>query len=80
MRSVRLDKAVEAQLEETARVSGESVSNIIRRAIEKHCEEILGQRLAPRLADVIGVVHSRGGRARRTGMAFVENLRSKKTR
>jgi hypothetical protein len=77
MRSVRLDEALEAQLEKASRASGESASNIIRHAVEKHCEQILSQRLAPRLADIIGVVNSHGGRARRTGKAFAENLRSR---
>lgn len=61
----RLDTALEAQLEEAARLSGEPVSQIIRRAIESQCREILGERLAPRLRDVIGVVKSAGGRATR---------------
>ena len=78
MKSVRLDKALEARLKEAAQVSGEPVSNIIRQAIEERCMHILGQRLAPRLVDMIGVVHSDGGRARGTGKAFVEVLRSRK--
>jgi hypothetical protein len=78
MKSVRLDEALEARLKEAAHVSGEPVSNIIRQAIEERCTHILGERLAPRLADVIGVVHSQGGQARCTGKAFVENLRSRK--
>lgn len=77
MRSVRLDDALEARLEEAARVSGESVSSIIRHAIEEECANILGERLAPRLADVTGVIRSKGGRARRTGEAFVKELRSR---
>jgi predicted DNA-binding protein len=77
MRSVRLDPALDAQLEEAARLSGEPVSCIIRRAIEAQCREILGERLAPRLADVIGVVRSKGGRASRSGAAFTELLKKK---
>ena len=49
MRSVRLDEALEARLEEAALVSGKPVSDIIRQAIEERCESILGQRLAHRL-------------------------------
>ncbi len=77
MRSVRLDEALEARLEEAARLSGEPVSNIIRQALEERCEHILGRRLAPRLADVTGVVRSHGGQARRTGEAFIDTLRSR---
>lgn len=74
MRSVRLDEALESRLEEAAQLSGEPVSNIIRQAIEERCEAILGQRLAHRLRDVAGTVRSKGGRARRTGKAFIANL------
>lgn len=80
MRSVRLDTALEAQLEEAARVSGEPVSQIIRRAIESQCREILGEQLAPRLRDVIGVVKSAGGRATQTGAAFTEALKKSRAR
>ncbi|MGH8604656.1 MAG: ribbon-helix-helix protein, CopG family [Gammaproteobacteria bacterium] len=80
MRSVRLDTTLEAQLEEAARVSGEPVSKIIRRAIESQCREILGEQLAPRLRDVIGVVNSTGGRATRTGAAFTESLKKRRAR
>ena len=78
MRSVRLDEALESRLEEAARVSGEPVSNIIRKAIEERCEAILGKRLAHRLRDVVGTVRSQGGRARRTGKAFLARLEKKR--
>ena len=78
MRSVRLDEALEARLEEAALISGKPVSDIIRQAIEERCESILGQRLAHRLRDVAGLVRSKGGRARRTGKAFRESLERKK--
>jgi predicted DNA-binding protein len=80
MRSVRLDEALEARLEEAAHMSGKPVSDIIRQAIEERCEAILGQSLAPRLRDVAGVVRSKGGRARRTGEAFRARLEEKKGR
>ena len=70
MRSVRLDEALEARLEEAARTSGKPVSDIIRQAIEERCAVILGHRLDHRLRDVVGIVRSKGGRARRTGDAF----------
>lgn len=78
MRSVRLDEALEARLAEAAVLSGKPVSDIIRQAIEEHCEAILGQRLAQRLGDVVGLVRSEGGRARETGKAFRESLKKKK--
>ena len=78
MRSVRLGELLESRLEEAARVSGEPVSNIIRQAIEERCEAILGQRLASRLRDVTGIVRSQGGRARRTGKAFLARLEKRR--
>lgn len=78
MKTIRVDDSLNAQLEEAARISGEPVSTIVRRAIEAHCHHILEQRLSVRLADVIGVVHSEGGRARRTGEVFAKQLRSRK--
>ena len=80
MRSVRLDEALEARLEEAALVSGKPVSDIIRQAIEERCESILGQRLAHRLGDVTGIVRSKGGRARRTGKAFRAALEKKRSK
>ena len=74
MRSVRLGQELEAQLEEAAQITGEPVSEIIRDAVRRRCDEVLGGRLDRRLADVIGVV-SAGGNSRKTGQAFAELLR-----
>lgn len=79
MRSVRLDEALESRLQQAAQLSGEPVSTIIRRAIEERCEAILGQRLSDRLQDVTGTVRSKGGRARRTGKAFLAQLAKRRT-
>jgi hypothetical protein len=70
LRSVRLDEELEARLREAARVCGKPVSTIIREAVEGYCDRVLSDRLDQRLADVIGVVRSEGGRARSTGQAF----------
>jgi len=51
-----------------------SLTNEIRQAIEERCEVVLGHRLDHRLRDVVGIVRSKGGRARRTGDAFREGL------
>ena len=77
MKSVRLDETMESRLREAARLAGVPASVFIRQAIEDQCDRVLAQRLDLRLADVIGVVHSNGGRARRTGKAFVEKLRER---
>ena len=44
MKSVRLDEALESRLEEAARATGRSVSQIIRDALRRHCEELLSNR------------------------------------
>ena len=75
MKSVRLDDALETRLREAARVAGVPTSTFIRQAIEEQCDRVLAGRLDLRLADVIGAVRSQGGRARRTGKAFLETIR-----
>lgn len=80
MRSVRLDDELESRLEETAKVSGQPVSAIIRDALRRRCDEVLGQRLDLRLADVIGVVASKGGSSRKTGREFAAVLAAKSRR
>ena len=78
MKSVRLSERMEAELEEAARISGDSVSGIIRRAVQERCHHILGGRLDARVIDVAGTVQSKGGRARRSGGAFAESLLQRK--
>lgn len=78
MKSVRLEDGLKARLAEAARISGESESSIIRQAIERCCDEILGARLSSRLADVTGIVHSQGGRADSTGKTFRNALLERK--
>ena len=77
MKSFRLYKVLENQLNEAARITGEPVSVIIRQAIEERCKHILQQRLDARLADVTGIVCSQGGRTRNTDKTFVESLKSR---
>lgn len=79
MRSVRLDDELEARLEEASRVTGEPVSEIIREAVRRRCDEVLGGRLDRRLADIVGVVAA-GGSSRRTGRAFSAMLDSQQTK
>ncbi len=78
MKSVRLSERMETKLDEAARLSGDSVSSIIRRAVQEHCRLILGDRLDARVIDVAGTVQSKGGRARRSGRAFAESLLQRK--
>ena len=80
MKSVRLDEALEARLREAARLAGVSPSTFIRQAIEAQCSRVLTDRLDLRLSDVIGTVHSNGGRARQTGKAFLETIQQRRGR
>jgi hypothetical protein len=58
-----------------------SQSEFIRDALERRCDEVLGESLAERLAPVIGIVASdHGGRASNTGKAFRKLLAKRKRR
>jgi predicted transcriptional regulator len=78
MRSVRLDDEMEGQLAEAARITGQPVSRIIRDAVAERCARLLGERLDRRLADVVGVIASDGGRAERTGEAFTALVKERR--
>ena len=75
MRSLRLDSELDEKVRRAAAAEGESVSEFIRRAIADSADETLATRPGEQFADVTGVIHGGGGgRARRTGKAFVEAL------
>ena len=81
MRSLRLDPDLDEKLQRAAAIEGESVSEFIRHAAEERADETLAASPGSRFADVAGVVHGGGGRARRLGHAFAAGLaqdRSKK--
>jgi len=70
MKSVRLDQRTAARLREAARLAGVSESHIIRDAVAARSDAILGDRLDRQLAEFIGVVDSRGGRAEQAHQKF----------
>jgi hypothetical protein len=71
MKSVRLGEALEDRLERAASLAGMSESEIIREAVAKECDEILGTSLYEQIKPFIGVVASdAGGDARRAGEIF----------
>jgi hypothetical protein len=72
MKSLRIDPELERRLQRAAAVSGESLSEFIRRAAAERADATLAPTDGPSFADVLGVVHGGGGRARRTGEAFTE--------
>jgi len=74
MRSLRLDPELDEKLQRAAAITGESVSQFIRRAVADRADETLATRPSDQFADVAGVVHGGGGTARRTGDAFRESL------
>jgi len=76
VRSLRLDPDLDEKVRRAAAAKGESVSEFLRRAAADRAEETLAGRPSERFADVAGVVHGGGGRARRTGAAFTESLTS----
>ena len=81
MRSLRLDPELNDKVRRAAEISGQSVSEFIRRAAEDRADETLISQPSGRFADVAGVVHGGGGRARRSGEAFTAGLaRDRSTR
>ena len=74
MRSLRLDPDLDERVRLAAAVKGESVSEFLRRAAAERAEKTLSESPSKRFADIAGVVHGGGGRARRTGDAFAESL------
>ena len=74
MRSVRLDSKLEARLRRAAALEGASVSEFIRRAAAERADLVLASRGSDAFADVLGVIHSGGGLARRTSEAFTDLL------
>lgn len=74
MKSVRLGSGLEGKLERAARAAAMSQSEFIRDALARRCDEVLAGSLGQRLAPVVGIIHSSGGRASRTGTAFRQIL------
>ena len=79
-RSFRLDPGLERRLREVAAREDVPISAVVREAITRHCDDVLGADVSARLADVIGVVESDGGRARQSGRAFKDALAARRRR
>jgi hypothetical protein len=79
MRSLRLDSDFEDAIERAAEARGESVSEFLRRAAADRVDATWSEDVEVRFADVLGVIHSRGGRARRTGRAFEDVVVGRRT-
>jgi predicted transcriptional regulator len=74
MRSLRLDPELDEKVQRAAAVKGESVSEFIRQAAAERADQTLRTRPSELFADVAGVVHGGGGRARKSGKAFIDTL------
>jgi ribbon-helix-helix CopG family protein len=70
VKSLRLDQHLLERLQKAAAVTGETLSEFIRRAAAARADAVLSGKPDDDWADVIGAVHGGGGRARRTGEAF----------
>ena len=80
MKSVRLGDELEQKLDRAARALAMSQSEFLRDAVARRCDEVLAESLRQRLAPVIGVIESQGGRADQTGSAFRTVLARKRRR
>ena len=64
-KSVRLTAAQVERLERAAHAAGMRSSELIREAIERHCDDVLGRSLSNELAGYIGVLSSSGASSAR---------------
>jgi hypothetical protein len=80
VKSLRLDPDLEQRLARAAAVTGESLSQFIRRAAAARADAVLIDRVDDDWSDVIGSVHGGGGRARRSGDAFTDLLGEQRAR
>ena len=76
-RSFRLDPELEQRLKEAAAREGVPASELIRNAISRHCDEVLGGTLMDELGGIVGSVAIGGDESSRTGEAFSKLLRAK---
>jgi hypothetical protein len=79
-KSFRLDPELQRRLEQAAARQGIPVSTLIRDAVRRRCDEVLGGTLLAELGDTVGAVEIGGDRSRRTGRAFSQLLAQRHTR
>ncbi len=75
MKTVRLSAELEDRLQRAARITGESLSEFIRKAAAERATATLNAVPTNDFDDVLGAIHGGGGRARRTGESFDQVLR-----
>jgi hypothetical protein len=79
-KSFRLNPELERRLEQAAAREGVPASELIRDAVRRRCDEVLGGTLLQDLGNIVGAVDVGGEHSRRTGDAFAELLRKRRTR
>jgi hypothetical protein len=79
-KSFRLDPELERRLEQAAAREGVPASALIRDAVRRRCDEVLGGTLLHELGDIVGSVNIGGDQSRRTGQAFTAVLRARRRR
>jgi len=77
-KSFRLDPDLERRLEQAAARQGVPASVLIRDAVRRRCDELLGGTLLDELGTIVGSVEIGGDQSRRTGAAFSELLRARR--
>ncbi len=79
-KSFRLDPDLERRLEQAAAREGVPSSALIRDAVRRRCDEVLGGTLLDELGEIVGAVDIGGDQSTRTGEAFAELLRKRRKR
>ncbi len=78
MKSLRLDPELVERLQRAAGLTGETLSQFIRRAAAARADAVLSDHGDVDWSDVVGAVHGGGGRAGRSGDAFADLLGEKR--
>lgn len=73
MRSVRLGTQIESELEQAARASGTSASDLIRQGVRERCARILKARGADAWSAYVGSINV-GGDARQSSREYGDDL------
>ena len=79
-KSFRLDPELEGRLEQAAELQGVPASVLIRDAVRRRCDEVLGGSLLEDLGDIVGSLDEGGDESSRTGEAFTNLLRKRSKR
>jgi Ribbon-helix-helix protein, copG family len=79
-KSFRLDPDLERRLEQAAASEGVPASALIRDAVRRRCDEVLGGTLLRELGDIVGAIDVGGDQSRHTGQTFSELLGARRLR